>query len=491
MTAVADPGAVERALDDAERDVLAVVLYTGVLPDAARPLQATDFGNMRFRAVWEAVARLDARGDAVDPAAVAIELERRDDPAVRIARADLVNLSGESAITGALPTYVRHVQEAAERRRWRENATRLLQAADLGDIDAARDHADLALDALTSTPRADAVDTLPALDLARLGAPVPPPRWLVEDLIARGWLVLLGAKPGVGKTWLAESLAVEGPAGGEWLGVDVAEPFRVLYLDAENGEDLALERIHQLGGRPDELAGRLHYVTTSLTLPGPDVGRVRATVERFKPDLVIVDTLASIAPTAEKDTESAAAFLSAVWHLVRDAGAGMLLLVHLRKSMQGAGRDDPLDAFRGAGHLVGAAHRAWSLEPIAHDKPVFLLHDVKARRGRKRGTLRVQVIDDEDTDVRRTRVEVVGTVVETESGYDSYIADVLTYLDATALGEGSARDLLLLPDTPARRTANDYLTRAVASGVLHKPKRGIYTRGGAQLDTTDETEADA
>jgi hypothetical protein len=318
---------------------------------------------------------------------------------------------------------------------------------------------------------------LPALDLSRLGEPLSPPDWLVEDRIARGWLVLLGAKPGVGKTWVAEDLAVAATTGRTWLGHAIPCRFRVLYLDAENGEDLALERVHRLGGRPDTIGDRLHYVTESVSLPTGDLERLRATVEAFRPDLVIVDTLASIAPSAERDTESSAAFLAAVWHLVRDRGAAMLLLVHLRKSMQGAGRDDVLDAFRGAGHLVGAAHRAWSLEPIVTDRPVFLMHDVKARRGRKLDTVRVQVIDDED-DPSITRVEVDGIVADVESGYDSFLANVLLYLDATALGEAKSADLMLLPDAPPKRSATDYLTRAVASGVLLKPRRGIYARSG-------------
>lgn len=333
---------------------------------------------------------------------------------------------------------------------------------------------------------------LPTLDLARLDQPPAEPDWLVCDRIARGWLVLLGAKPGVGKTWLAEDLAVALPTARPWLGHDVPRPARVLYVDAENGDDLALERLRQLGATPAALAGRLAYVTESVSFPAErDVARLRASLDEHRPDLVVIDTLASAAPTAERDTESAAAFYGAVWHMIRDRGAALLLLVHLRKSLQGAQRDDPLDAFRGAGHIVGAAHRAWTLEPVAIDKPAFLLHDVKARRGRKLPTTRIEVTDEPDSDPIRTTVDVIGTVNDVESGYDAYLATVLAYIDATATGEARAGDLLTLPDTPPRRTANDYLSRALGSGVLHKPRRGIYTRASHQLPTDPETETSA
>jgi hypothetical protein len=328
---------------------------------------------------------------------------------------------------------------------------------------------------------------LPGIDLRRLAEPPTEPEWLACQRIARQWLVLLGAKPGVGKTFVADDLAIALATGRPWLGHDVPKPARVLKIDVENGDDLALERMRQLGATYEALGGRLRYVTEAITLPNErDLARLRATLDEHKPELVIIDTLASVAPSAERDTESAAAFYAAVWGLIRERRAALLLLLHLRKSLQGAGKDDPLDAFRGAGHIFGTAHRAWTLEPISTDKPVFLLHDVKARRGRKLPTVRVEIEDEPGSDPVRTRVNVIGTVDEVESGYDHYLANVLTFLDATAVGEAKAADLLLLPDAPPKRTANDYLTRAVASGVLRKPRRGIYVRGGRQLDLGDD-----
>lgn len=343
-------------------------------------------------------------------------------------------------------------------------------------------HAQLPHPADVPPPPTEPSRCLPGIDLDRLSALPAEPDWLVQDRLARGWLVLLGAKPGVGKTWLAEDLAVALPTGRAWLGHDLPKRGRVLYIDAENGDDLALERLRQLGATTDELGGRLHYSTETVTFPNAgDVDRLRATLDEHRPDLVILDTLASAAPTAERDTESAAAFYSAVWHLIRDRGAALLLLVHLRKTMQGAGRDDALDAFRGAGHLVGAAHRAWTLEPIAIDKPIFLLHDVKARRGRKLPTIRVEVNDEPDSEPLRTSVDAAGTVDEVESGHDAYLADVLTYLDNTATGQARTADLLHLPSAPGERTAKSYLTRATASGVLARVARGIYARAVQRL----------
>ncbi len=201
---------------------------------------------------------------------------------------------------------------------------------------------------------------LAGVDLRRLDQPLPPPRWLVEGRMTRETLTVLGAKPGVGKSWIALDLSLAVATGRPFLGSPVRSPGRVLYLDAENGEHLALRRLRQLGARPEDLGGRLRYSTEPLVLVRTlDVRRLLLTLEEHRPDLVVVDTLASHAPSAESDTESMAGFLAQVWSASRASGAAMLLLHHLRKSLQSAGRDDPLDSFRGAGHLIGAADRAW------------------------------------------------------------------------------------------------------------------------------------
>jgi hypothetical protein len=325
---------------------------------------------------------------------------------------------------------------------------------------------------------------LPTLDLRRLDSPLPEPDWLVPGRIVRRSLTVLGAKPGVGKSWVAQDLSVALCAGRPWLGYEVPSGFRVLYIDAENGDDVALERLQRLGARSDTLGGRLHYTTASLTLPvGPGLARLRATTEMHRPDLVVIDTLASVAPTAEKDTESSSAFLTAVWHMARDSGAAVVLLHHLRKSLQGASRDDPLDAFRGAGHLIGAAHRAWVLDPIAPGEPKFVLRDVKARRGKRTDSLRIHVTD---TGPDNTALEVVGSVEQVEDGYDAFLAAVLAYLRAKPAHVAATRELLHLPQAGAERTAKDYLSRGRATGVLQQPRRGHWTTASDQIPSGED-----
>jgi hypothetical protein len=340
-------------------------------------------------------------------------------------------------------------------------------------------------------PGVEGLEPLRALDLNLLHEPCPEPEWLVEGRMTRNSLTLLGSKPGIGKSWTALDLAIALATGRPWLGCTVPGTFRVLYIDVENGEVLARRRLQQLGADPAALGNRLHYVTESVIFPGgKDSVRYALTLEQFKPDLVVIDTLASSAPAAESDTESMSRFLFDVWHRARRHGAACLILAHLRKSQQGAGKDDPLDSFRGAGHLVGAASRAWLLDARGGEK--FVLRDVKTREFPAVPPTRVWLQDTElpsgGVVSKRTAVVVDGIEEEDspEGGLVRFQRNVLTMIDNHPTGVVKAESLLTLGDGETSKTLRNYLTEMVAAGVLTRPRRGFYSRATGSPYETQE-----
>ncbi|MBC7677681.1 MAG: AAA family ATPase, partial [Pseudorhodobacter sp.] len=264
------------------------------------------------------------------------------------------------------------------------------------------------------------------------------------------------------------------------------------YIDVENGEVLARRRLQQLGADAEAIGGRLHYVTESVIFPGGDDSqRYADTLIAFRPDLVVIDTLASAAPSAESDTESMSLFLYDIWHRARAVGSACLVLAHLRKSQQGAARDAPLDSLRGAGHLVGAASRAWLLEPRGPEK--FVLRDVKTREFPACPPTRVSLVDSEAAAGgvvdKLTAVVVDGVEDEetAESGLLRFQKNVLTLIDNHPTGVAPAAALLTLGDGETDKTLRNYLTEMVASGVVARPKRGFYSRPPSSPFHIEET----
>lgn len=486
-TALARPSA---GMEEAEAAVLGACLLSGqVCAQAVAALRSEDFVGRGHAALFELIAGMAAAGRLVDAATASSEArrlgvwERVGGPAYVAGLTD----PDTTPSVGAAGEYIRIVRDASVRRKVVAAGERLRQLAS-----GPRSTEDLLSSAVAELRAVDAIPDpatpspvpLAGIDLSALETVPHRPDFLVEDRLTRRSLVLLGAKPGVGKSWVAASLAVALAMGEPWLGHQVAGPSRVLYLDAENGADVALRRLRQLGATLEGLAGRLIYSTELVVLSqSDDLARLDATLAQFQPDLVILDTLASHSPEAETDAPSMALFLANVWSKVHAAGGSMLLVHHFRKSLQGAGRDDPLDAFRGSGHLTGAASRAWVLEPVTPGQPVFVLRDVKPREFAAVDPVKVRVLDVGEGDARTTRVVCEGAVATVEAGFDAFLEAVLTALDAVPTARARTGPLVNLREDLgiAERTAKDYLKRAISTGVLRQPARGWYCRTSPDL----------
>lgn len=456
-------------------------------------LRESDLTDPRLRTVLTAVRSLAMAG--VDPEPIGVVGELARGPGARFLDGEpphqvVHQLMANAPAQVNFGYYLRRVREDARRRLVVAEGTRLQQ---VGERASEEDLPALVAEAVARLTDQRGADSsrgpLSGIPLASLDSPPGPLSWLVEGRMTSGTYTVLGAKPGVGKSWLAYDLAIALASGRPWLGHQVPRPVRVLYLDAENGSDLAHRRLRQLGARPGDLDGRLLFSTEPLLLSTPEgLARLRATLDRHQPELLVIDTLASHAPDAESDTESMAGFLVSVWSLARSYGCSLLLLHHLRKGQQNAGKDDPLDSFRGAGHLVGAADRAWLLDQLAPGQPRFILRDVKPRQFPCAPPTRVVVEDDPDSpaDDRSTMLLVDGVEAQVENGYDAFIAAALTYIDARNGHPATTGDLVhigrTLPGEPGERSCKEYLSRAARSGVLHKPARGQWVRAQPALD---------
>ncbi len=455
-----------------------------------------DFSDPQLRLVLRAVRTVAMAGSGPDAVLVFAELRRvgadahfREGRTAGVVLHDLVECSG---VLGSVGHYRQLVLGESRRRRVLEVGLRLQQSAEQASGEGLADAVGQAVAQLTAGSD-ESSGALAGVPLAALDEPLPGLQWIVESRMTVSSYTVLGAKPGVGKSWLAYDLAIALAIGRPWLGHVTPRPVRVLYLDAENGPDLATRRLRQLGARAADLQGRLLLSTEPLLLSTPEgVARLRATMERHRPELLVIDTLASHAPGAESDTESMAGFLASVWSLARSYDCALLLLHHLRKGLQGAGKDEPLDSFRGAGHLIGAADRAWVLDPLAPGEPRFILRDVKPRAFPCAPPTRITVQDDPDSppDDRATVLRVEGVEAVVEHGYDAFLAAALTFIDAHHGQPVSTGDLVHVGSTltgePSERSCKEWLARAAAAGVLHKPKRGQWVRAQAALDDPDD-----
>jgi hypothetical protein len=166
---------------------------------------------------------------------------------------------------------------------------------------------------------------------SELAAPPKAEDWIWEGYLPRAAVSLLSALWKVGKTTLLSHLLRACGEGGEFLGKPIRAS-KVLYV-SEEGERHWVRRRDALG--LEDNTG--FYLQPFPTRPDPKgwkafVDQLAQDVRVHGFDLVVFDTLAKLWPvTEENDAGAVDAALMCLWEVTR-AGAGVLLIHHLRKS---------------------------------------------------------------------------------------------------------------------------------------------------------------
>jgi hypothetical protein len=141
----------------------------------------------------------------------------------------------------------------------------------------------------------------PASELLEAVAPQP---FVLEPILARGSAALLYGPTGVGKSFAALGLALAAASGGSFLGWTAPRPYNVLYLDGEMSPEAVAGRLRLFGPPPPSLKMWLaaQQQGQPLDLTTED-GIVRLMASWGSVDLVVVDSLSSLAGVTHKDPE--------------------------------------------------------------------------------------------------------------------------------------------------------------------------------------------
>jgi replicative DNA helicase len=203
--------------NDAEMSTLGAMMLSGsAIDDATDLIEAGDFYRPAHEAVFAAIAHLHAHGEPVDAVTVAGELQRRGD-LVRVGGAPyLHDLVAKVPTATNAAFYARIVRERGTARRLVEAGTRIVQMGYQGtdgdaDVENARREVDAVGRAVSGLRLIadELVGTVLALDdeVESMPTPWPDLNHLIGGL-RPGGLYIVGARPGVGKSLMANGLAM-------------------------------------------------------------------------------------------------------------------------------------------------------------------------------------------------------------------------------------------------------------------------------------------
>ena len=210
-----------------------------------------------------------------------------------------------------------------------------------------------------------------ALDLTK---PLRKPDWLVEDLIAKGDLVMMIGEPGVGKSWVSMSLAVALAEGRtDWMGRKLMTTGRVLYVDEENPVSLVPYRLRKLG-LTDEGMKNIRFLHQQGVRLDRHPEHLLEEALDYSPTLIVLDSLTRIHTKDENNAgEISKLFNDGIVPLVRQTGANVLVLHHVNKT-------DSTSSFnrsRGSSDISGVID--CGLDIRAQDTGGLTLHHYKSR----------------------------------------------------------------------------------------------------------------
>ncbi|OWY04698.1 hypothetical protein B6V75_00660 [Thioclava sp. F1Mire-8] len=184
---------------------------------------------------------------------------------------------------------------------------------------------------------------LPASEWA--GLPIPPRKWHVDGLIPGNTVTLLGGDGGTGKSLLALQLAVSTVTGRRWVNRGIDQPGKALVLSAEDdnnelhrrlsdicdSNDVPLAALNKLLMRSlageDALLAVLDRKTNALK-PTALYAEICRTMERERPKLIILDTLADLHAGNENDRAHGRQFIGMLRHLAIEYECAVVLLAH-------------------------------------------------------------------------------------------------------------------------------------------------------------------
>ena len=206
--------------------------------------------------------------------------------------------------------------------------------------------------------------------------------WVVEGLLPYRQKGLIVGRPGSGKSWFLERLALDVASDQAFLGrYEIEKPGPVLLVDQDSPREVVRERILALAsgqGIPSDL-----YIESqaghALDLR-QGVEELSALVAKVEPVLVILETLDTLTSGNfdENRVQDMRPFFKALGRL-QDAHPCTILLSH-HFSKRGQAKD-PITFVRGSSALPASVDVAYGVERISgqKDAPVFLVQPFPKR----------------------------------------------------------------------------------------------------------------
>ncbi|MGW1497537.1 AAA family ATPase [Streptomyces mirabilis] len=331
---------------EAEEYVVGIVMHSKLAHDeCALVITREDFYRPAHQLIWDTAAGIHATGQPCHPALVRAEIEKQG----QLHRVDggnlIYRLGGETISPSMAASFAERIAETGRQRRYDSHSTALKAAIDRGaDGD---ELAEIVADFQQGEQLRESTGRGPShltasllnwgdffnIDFGKI-------QLLPGKLMGPGQQIAVIGDGKAGKSLFVQEWMWRMATGQSFLNDVPQEPVKVLYLDAENGQEQVQERFVSFGAGPDAM-GELCYASFPPVRPLDTAGGgadLAALVKATGAQLVVIDTVSRFINGLENDADT---WLSLYRHtllpLKRDRIASVRL-DHFGKDKERGGR---------------------------------------------------------------------------------------------------------------------------------------------------------
>ncbi|MDQ0943305.1 AAA family ATPase [Streptomyces sp. V1I1] len=297
---------------EAEALVIGAVMHDAAAYQAcAAIIDRDDIYIPAHRLLWDTVAGLVAAGTPPHPVLVRAEIEKLG----RLREVDggnLINLLGADYLpASSAPHFAEQIYETARQRRYDQHANELKAAIIRGatgeDLDALVTNFNQGEQLRETTGRGPAHLVAALLDWGTFYATdFGAIQLLPGKLMGPGQQITVVGDGKAGKSLFVQEWAWRMATGQSFLGDKPQDPVRILYLDAENGQEQVQERFLSFGAGPLSM-GELRYASFPPVRPLDTAGGgadLIALVKATNAELVVIDTVSRFISGPENDADT-------------------------------------------------------------------------------------------------------------------------------------------------------------------------------------------
>lgn len=201
---------------------------------------------------------------------------------------------------------------------------------------------------------------------------VPPPTYIVKDIVPDDTVGMVVAKGSSLKTWMALSIGIAVANGEPWLGHFEVKQGNVLILDFESGAWQLRHRARLLGAFSTPGLGHANFPGGRIDDPKLWTKVIKICRAR-NVRLLIVDSFAAGAPGVDENVAAAAMPCDLATKFSNATGAAAMFIHHAKKGEGG----DERDLIRGTGAIYAALDWAVTMIPLDDDRTRMKVRNIK------------------------------------------------------------------------------------------------------------------